>query len=119
MIRSGGGGGEGIPSLPGAFPEAKLLMALLRLCGRFGVDFFHERRALDGMEGCSRHSILSGVEVGIVLHPPLHLLPLSVMTSPVVDFREAVLLCTGCLDATIHPSDVPCNCCFLDCFTEL
>ena len=103
LIRSGGGD----PISAWGFPWGQAVDGLIKfLCGWFSVDLFHERQALDGIEGCSHHNILSGVEVRIVFHPSLHLCPLSVMTSPVVDSRGTVLFCTGPI-AVLMPSYIP------------
>ena len=57
-----------------------------------------------------------------MFHPSLHLLPLFCDDFPSGGFEggRLVLHWSHCrLDAILHPSDVPCDCCCLDDFAEL
>ena len=86
LINSGG-----IPSLPGALPEAKLSMALLSSStdGSESNSSMIGRHSMTFMAApCGRHGILSGVEVRIVFHRSPICWPLSVIIAPLDDLTS-------------------------------
>ena len=108
LIMSGG-----IPSLPGASPDAKLSMALLSYSfdGSESNSSMVGRHSVRYRAACGRHSVLSGIEITIVFYPSLHLLAFVCDYLPTRGFEGGRLALgrTQCLlNAIVHSPDVPC-----------